>query len=224
MGRAAGAPFCGRASGCEPRGHRLRRRRQVQRTALAAKLAEVRGMVGIAADARDSAFRVLDHDAAADAAIRARRARLSTSVERHVDDAALDFTGKRRAHPTSGATARRSQARSTSCAAGRRRDRRRRCPATAVRPCADSGRARRTRDRRRCERRRRCRRDGRALDHARAEHWDVGERDAADRLRRHGRSSLPSGWRFRFTATLELPQVDARLASSRATGRARRRA
>ena len=52
---------------------------QMQRAALAAQLAEVGRMVGIAAHAGDAAAVVLDDDAAADAAIAAGRARLGQS-------------------------------------------------------------------------------------------------------------------------------------------------
>ena len=126
------------------RAHRLRRRGEVQRAPLAAEHAAVGGMIGIAAHAGDAAVLVLDHDAAADAAIRARRARLaSTSGEVDVHDAAFDLRRKSVARTRRPARPPRpSQARSTSCAADTRRGRRTRCPATAARPCAGTGRAR----------------------------------------------------------------------------------
>ena len=156
--------------------HRHRaRRRQVQRAALAAQAAEVGRMVRVAAHAGDRAPSRLDDHAAADAAVGAGRPRLGrgscerratlvgartgcaarVGVERRPGAVAPPRTAKRCAQPTSGARRSRRRGRWSSCAAGRRRCRRRRCPATAARPCAGSGRAARRPCRRRCGRRRR---------------------------------------------------------------------
>src|SRR5439155_8642434 len=77
------------------------------------------------------------------------------------------------------------RARSSSCAADMRRGRRRRCLATAARPCADSDRATRRRGRRRCGRARCCHR-GPPTDARRA--------SQAAGYRRYGRCGRKRKW------------------------------
>jgi hypothetical protein len=71
----------------------VRRRRQVQRAALGAQPAEVGRVIGVAAHVDDRRALGADQHAAADAAIRARRARLARPLLRLVRDNAGDGHG-----------------------------------------------------------------------------------------------------------------------------------